>query len=116
MTQIIERFTTSDIVNAILTAEDYDEDKVVAAIKQRRATQRLISTAAKLQATKIGTQVALTGLSPKYLNGLRGKVTALRGKRVIVDLDEGSQHLLRISSAGRFSNPVNVPVDCTRTV
>lgn len=52
-----------------------------------------------------GKEVVVTGVSPKYLNGLRGTVEEVDGKCASVRLDEASTRRLRASGSRRFFIP-----------
>ena len=102
-------------VTAQATSDDLDA--LQSAIKfRRKALEQVLS-----QTMQIGSTVTLQGLSPKYLNGLRGDITGIAGKRANILLDEASTDSLRW--AGRkFVIPAGterytlrgVPVVCLR--
>src|SRR5690625_6208982 len=105
-----------DAITFIKRATESDIDRMYNALKLRR--QALSEQRAA--AVTVGTEGTLTGLSPKYLNGLSGKVVAIRGKRADVELDEGSTMTLRFTRQTRFRIPANqerytipgVPLQC----
>jgi len=59
--------TISDIV---LNANEDDLDRIIQSVKDRRK----VLSAARAAEVQIGMACTLTGLSPKYLNGLTGTV------------------------------------------
>lgn len=80
--------TPSDIIAAILDgALDDQMDALIATINARRRNIRQLEELQSLTQLKVGTNVKLEGISPKYLNGLTGTVDAINGKKVTVKLD-----------------------------
>lgn len=92
----------TDALTFVANAQSEDElDRLRDAITARRQSVAAIRAAA----ITIGTRVQLSGLSPKYVNGLTGTVEAYsRGKRTRMDvrLDEVSTRRLRFMGASRF--------------
>lgn len=74
-------------------SEESDLDRLFQAIKDRRKALHAIRAA---QVCKDAT-VTLDGLSPKALNGLKGKVEAIRGTAADVLLDDESTSQLAFS-------------------
>ena len=94
--------TLAEATAFILTdATEDDLRRLFDAIKKRRSILRQI-TAAAVQA---GTDVELTGLSPQYLNGLRGTVESIQGAHATILLDRESTTQLRYSGSRRFHVP-----------
>ena len=79
---------TRDIVHSILTGgvaawpRDEDIDAISNALKERRSILRRIRTADARAEMRIGSEGTLTGLSPKYLNGMRVRVSTIKKTRV----------------------------------
>lgn len=89
--------TVNDVAEFITNAAtEEDLDDVVNAVKARQKALRNL----RAMDVKPGVEVTLTGLSPKYLNGLSGTVQeGGRGQRVDVLLDSAStQRLARQGS------------------
>jgi len=86
-------------------ATDDDLNRLFTAIKQRRAALGSIRTAT----LTTGTTVRLASLTPKYLNGLTGRIAQIDGKRATVALDADSTDRLRYTSQSRYV----VPTDAT---
>lgn len=92
--------TIGDIV---LNATEDDLDRIIAAIKERR---KVLATA-RASEVQVGMACTLTGLSPKYLNGLTGTVVrdpqGRSGARSFAcKLDEASTKTLRWQASSRF--------------
>jgi hypothetical protein len=94
-----------------------DLDAIQDAIKAARP-RLAAEAAAKLS---VGTEVTISGLSPKYLNGLRGNVVSIRGQRFDLQLDEASTNRVRGTKHGPFEygdtkverHAINgIPVQC----
>lgn len=110
--------TLADAFAFINIADDTDIERMYNALKMRRkaiAHQR----AANVNG---GTEGILTGLSPKYLNGLSGTVVSIRGQRADFELDEASTNTLRWTRQTRFPVDPNqkrytipgVPLQCVQ--
>lgn len=94
--------TLQDSVTFILTeASEADVSRIFAACRQRTATLRTVAAAA----VQVGMATRLDDLSPKYLNGLTGTVTSIKGARCTVELDERSTTRLRYAGRRRFYIP-----------
>lgn len=114
--------TITDTVDFLHSqATEQDLDTVLQAIRLRRKALGNITASA----VQVDLDVRLDGLSPKYLNGLTGKVTDLKGDRATVRLDENSTDTLRVRSRGkRFYIPEltaeydlgGIPMSCCHTV
>ena len=97
-------------------ADNHELDRIIDAVKERRRALRAIVAAS----VRRGATVQLGGLSPKFLNGLTGEVTAIDGKRATVRLDEESTDRLRYQYSPRYpvadgvTNRVinGVPLEC----
>jgi hypothetical protein len=86
-----------------------DLERVIGAVKQRRQILGQITAAA----VAVDARVKLTGLSPRYLNDRTGKVTAIRGQRGDVELDE------EIYARGRYFGEKTlpgVPLQCLQLI
>lgn len=81
-------------------ADEEELDSLVEAFKARR---KALSQKRALN-VKVGTEVTLSGLSPKYLNGMSGTVETVNGTRADVRLNEASTRRLRYSGK-RFYVP-----------
>jgi hypothetical protein len=69
------------VVGFILSeATESDIDRIYDAAKQRSKALRAIRAAT----ISVGAEVETTNLSPKYLNGLRGKVQSITGQRAVL--------------------------------
>jgi len=80
--------TITDVLTFIRTqAQSADLDRLHEAIKQRDKVIRHIA-AAKVSP---GSRVTITGLSPKFLNGLTGTVRSINRTVANVDLDRSSK-------------------------
>lgn len=71
-----------------------DLERILDAVK----TRRRIVGAMRAATVAVGAQVTLTGLSPKALNGLKGKVTTISGNRGNVELDRDGTETLAYSN------------------
>ena len=89
----------SDVLDYIIDrADDEDIDRLYEAIKVRNKALRARAAAA----VRIGADVTLTAVSPKYLVGMTGTVVGIKGQRADVELDEASTSRLRIVGRRRF--------------
>lgn len=98
--------TISDIV---LNANEDDLDRILQSVRDRRK----VLSAARAAEVQIGMACTLTGLSPKYLNGLTGTVvrdpSGRSGTRAFAcKLDEASTTRLRRQPSTRFFVPGDV--------
>lgn len=112
--------TLADVAEFILTsATQEDIDRIYAAAKSRTRTLRDVVAAQ----VEVGASTQLQGLSPKYLNGMRGTVTAIRGARGDVLLDEDSTRSLRYLGFRKYHIPAEttqytlsgIPLSCIGT-
>ncbi len=110
---------TGDVVKFILSgATEEDLWKISSAMKTRKRTLGELVAAS----ITVGMTVVIHGLSPKYLNDLRGEVVEHAGKHVVVELDEDSTEFLRFAGNRRFFIPegqksyrlAGVPAECVR--
>ena len=106
-----------DVLTFIETAATSDDiDAIHSAIKNRLRRLR----DAQAAAVKLGDEVRIADISPKYLCGLSGTVTAKRGARVTVTLDERSTKMLRFKRpyVGDETNHelTGVPASCARPI
>lgn len=93
--------TFTDAISFITNNADADDlERILDAYKSRKKALAAVRAAS----VRKGSEVTLTGLSPKYLNGLSGVVHAVRGQRCDVKLDENSTATLRYSGT-RFYVP-----------
>lgn len=95
--------TLSDVIGFITGATSDQLDLLSKAINDRR--QSLRNERAAL--VKVGMKVVLSGVSPKYLDGMTGTVDAITGTRATVRLDEESTNRLRLTGR-RFLVPSTV--------
>lgn len=79
-------------------ADETDVERLFDALSARRSALRAVRAAA----VTIGVKVQIDQISPKYLIGLTGTVTSIKGKRATVTLDEKSTGVLRYAGS-RFS-------------
>jgi len=109
--------TLADVTTFILTTATQDDiDRIHTAAKARTRSLREV-LAAQVQ---VGASTTLQGLSPKYLNGMRGTVASIKGARGDVLLDEESTRNLRYLGARRYYIPAEttqytltgVPLSC----
>lgn len=96
--------TLSDVVAFLNNATEYDLDIIHKSSNDRRRALRNQRAAV----VTVGMNATLGDLSPKYLNGLSGKVTAINGQRGTVTLDEQSTNNLRFFGSRRFPIPMDV--------
>ena len=112
--------TITDIVDFLHSqATEADLDVMIKAIRNRRKALGDITAAA----VKVGINVRLDVLSPKYLNGLTGTVSSIDSGRAHVDLDENSTDLLRERSKRFYVSPMNqsytlrgIPMSCCHKI
>lgn len=96
--------TLQDVIAFIASEADADDiSRIHGATKQRTRTLRDIRAAA----VKIGSEVKITDISPKYLSGMRGEVTEINGKHATVLLTKDDTDVLRYSGR-RFFVPSGV--------
>lgn len=109
--------TAVDVKTFILTSATKDDlDAIFGAIKMRTSTLKAINAAT----VTVGAEAELTGLSPKYLNGLTGTVQTIRRERGDVLLDAKSTRALRYSGSRKYFIPADqekylltgVPLSC----
>jgi hypothetical protein len=84
-------------------ASEEEIDRIWQAAQTRQKSLR--SRAAAV--ITVGQEVRLTGISPKYHEGLTGTVTKINGKHAAILLDERSTHVLRVKGARRYLIPPN---------
>jgi hypothetical protein len=73
-----------------------DVSTIFQACKERN---RLLNSVRAASVTK-GSKVKLTGLSPKYLNGLKGEVTEITGAKCVIHLDPSSAQKIKFTKWG----------------
>lgn len=96
---------------------DFDEDlegtgrAMWKAIRQRIKARRAVTDAKSLLDIKIGDTVRFTRISPKYLTGMKAKVTGKANTRLIVTVEKSS-------FAGKYSgmSGVRVPISTVEKV
>lgn len=93
--------TITDVGEFINQADTETCDRLFDLVRERK---RSIGRTAALS-VRSGCKVKLHGLSPKYLNGLEGKVTSIRGQRGDVALTSDSVTTLRLYGGRRFFIP-----------
>lgn len=98
--------TITDVLDYVHTRAD---DQDIESLVQAARTRRKVLGEQRAATVRVGLEVCLDGLSPKYLNGLTGTVDTLDGNRAAVKLDEVSTDRLR-TSGRRF----HVPIDTRR--
>jgi hypothetical protein len=99
--------TLQEVVAAI---DSFDKDQLDIVATALRAREKYVREAAARQALatlQVGQKVTLKGLSPKYLNGLTGTITARDGEKFSVEFDEHSAWQAR-----RYGKNVRVPPGC----
>lgn len=95
-----ETATLSGTIQFVLqSASAEDLDRILAAAKQRHSILGQMRAAAVSR----GMHVMLSGLSPKCLNGLLGKVEGIAGKKADVRLCRESTDDLRWARQTRFN-------------
>lgn len=96
--------TLSDVIEYVTDhADEQDLDRIYAAAKMRTKALR-----AKVAASvRVGADVSMTGISPKYFEGLTGVVTRIDGDRARVRFDERSTDVLRYKGSRRFFIPLD---------
>jgi hypothetical protein len=104
----------ADVIEFIVrTANLEDIDTIHQAARDRRTILGRVQASLTSSLLKPGDKVTLSGLSPKYLNGMTGTVVERKGgsgkPKFIVKLDD---------SAGRYvsDRPVGVPAQCLTKV
>lgn len=103
MTMTQATVTYDDVIKFITTEADYDQLRgIFDAGNARRKIVSSMETARKAATIKVATEVELSNLSPKYLNGLKGKVTEVDKNRVTVELDADSTARLEMTNQRRF--------------
>jgi hypothetical protein len=101
---------TEDVVTAVGDMSPEDLDLVQSMINLRRKLLREVKSAANQAEFGPGTRVVLTGIRPKYLNGLYGEVVRPSTRRagdLEILIDEGDR-----LGAERYLSPagtINVP-------
>lgn len=99
--------TLQEVVAAIDT---FDRDELHVVLTAFKARDKYLRGAASRQALatfKVGDKVRLSGLSPKYLNGLTGEIKGREGDKFSVEFDEESAFMAR-----RYGKTVRVPPGC----
>lgn len=114
MTMTQATVTYDDVIKFITTEADREQLTSIAnAHNARTKILRSVQTAQAAATVKVGLAVELTGLKPKYLNGLKGKVTKVERERVQVELDEDSSTTLQFTRQSRYHRigtaPMTVP-------
>lgn len=105
-----ENTTPADVIAFIVArADDTDLANILTAYKARKKLLGQIAAAA----VKPGVEVTLDGLSPKYLNGLKGTVKSISGGRCTVTLDEASTNDLGFRSTRFYMLPGSKNYDLT---
>ena len=111
--------TLSDVLTYVISsADDSEVDLIIDAIQQRRKALRALAAAS----VRIGMETRISGISPKYLDGMRGEVVGINGKHADVLLDESSTRILRFKGARRFYVPTDtdryqmsgIPLSCCK--
>lgn len=113
-----ENITTPDVVDYIVgSATDSDLAVIINAVKLRRKALAAVTAAA----VRVGAQVTLGGLSPKYLNGLTGTVKSISGGRCTVTLDEASTTDLKyrstrfyVGTEAKTYDLTGIPTQCAK--
>jgi hypothetical protein len=87
--------TKEDVLAFIVTqATSADLQEFADAAKVRKASVA--------RSMRPGTPVVINGISPKYLNGLKGTVKVIEKNRCTVTLDAVSTQMARVKGTGRF--------------
>lgn len=98
MSSAEQTVSLADVIGFVgSSATDSDLELITAAANQRHKHLGQVRAAA----IKVGDRVELRGLSPKYLNGLKGTVLEA-GKHYQVDLDADSVLRLRFGSGAKY--------------
>ena len=91
-------------INDVATFIHQASEESIGTIQQLIANRRKNIQNERAAQVTIGKTVTLTGLTPKYLNGLTGEVADLSGTRANILLDEDSTLTLRLTDrTGKFS-------------
>ena len=93
--------TNTSINDVIGFIAGHADENDINLIHQTIKTRNSLLKSQRQSDIKIGDQVELLGLSPKYLNGLMG-VVSQKGTRSSIVLDERSTGRLRIAGRKRF--------------
>ena len=96
--------TLSDVLDFITDeATDEDLDRIYEAAKLRNKALR-----AKIAArVRVGAEVKIGGIKPKYFDGLTGVVTKTTGTHATVRFDARSTDVLRYKGARRYYIPAD---------
>lgn len=103
--------TIQDVLDFVaLHADQPDIENIWAACKRRQKYLRDNRAASNAASLRPGDRVRLSGLSPKYLNGLTGEVVdVLGGTKVQVKLFDGTNRF-------QAGIPYTVPASCLTKV
>ena len=106
--------TLQDVTQFIASADNDQLDVMWSAAKARTKALKAEDRIAGLAKFKVGDTVELHGLSPKYLNGCIGEITAREGDRFWVALEENN--FLNPRAWERFGKHVRVPANCLKAL
>jgi hypothetical protein len=95
---------TAEVIAAIDTMDSDDLGLVLDAYKARMKYVREASSRQAAATIKVGDKIRLSGLRPKYLNGLTGVVVSRNGDKFSVAFDDESKW-----ASGRYGDQVTVP-------
>ena len=107
--------TFKDVLDYVGTqATDAEVRALFSAGNARIKHTRALNAAANAATLAVGDEVELTGLKPKYLNGLRGTIDAKAGQSFEVKLDDDSR--LLAGRYVRFNGLITVPASALKAV
>lgn len=103
MTATTTPSSVADVLDYVHSrADEQDLEALIEAVR----TRRKVLGEQRAATVRIGSEVRLDGLSPKYLNGLTGTVESVRASRADVRLDKASTSTLRFTGR-KFSIPAD---------
>lgn len=97
--------TVGDATAFILRASRVELDALNEAMKARYRNLRTEANIAAVDEFEVDDRVALTGLSPKYVNGSRGTIVGRSGVKFKVELDDECDPRV----VNRFGKTLTVP-------
>jgi hypothetical protein len=92
--------------------DETDEQDITNIFNACKSRKRVLGQCRAAQ-VRVDQQVRVVNISPKYLNGLTGKVEFLSGSRCDIQLDERSKARIAITRHGRAGGLLSgVPTSC----
>lgn len=103
--------TLDKVLTLISRANEGELEQINLQLRLRYEALRAQRTTNALRTIKVGDEVRITNIKPRYLTGLRGKVTGLRGTKFIIDLDNPI-----VGRSRRFHRGIIIPATCLQKV